>query len=57
MNNSDKSDKKRLRPREIAAGYSDGKTIDWVKSQCKKYDYPADVFKWVKNYITNGAGK
>jgi len=40
-----------LWPREIAAGYRNGKTIEWVVEQCKKFANPEAAYAWVKSYI------
>ena len=40
-----------LRPRQIAHQYLSGKDINWVKEQCKAYQHPDAVFRWVGIYV------
>jgi hypothetical protein len=40
-----------LRPREIANQYINGQDINWVKEQCKAYQHPEAVFRWVGIYV------
>lgn len=41
-----------LWPRFIAREYRNGKTLDWVKQQCLKYENPKQVYQWVRHYVT-----